>query len=184
MARKRKAKVAPPPELSDYDIGTPELHQREITELYGDNKKRRVRVVSRPLDYYYARGFIDRDSHSAGTQFCRLWSAGGGSPRYAAMDLMRVPGNGDSEHVSIMREKYRSALNSFRIEVTRRIVFDVVCVGEYADASMRRALIESVTGATNYRKRMDHLREGLDDLVRHFSKKAMHRGLDNRALEK
>ncbi len=176
MARRRKNKLkvrtdhqfAP----QDYDTGTPELHKREPTDVYGLERKRRVRVISSPIDYYLAREFIDRDQHSAGTQFYRLWYHGGARPGIKTMDLLKVAGiHGDAEAGYDIRDRYTRAAECFRNAVAKRVVVDVVCVGEYADGSLRAAIREYVATAQSPRHGMRHLRDGLDDLIAHFSKR-------------
>lgn len=172
MPRRRKLKPKVQKiELQDYDIGTAELHSKEVVEVYGMQRKRRARILSSPIDYYFARDFINKDQHNAGSQFYKLWYHGGGKPKYASMDLLRVPGISDGDYSSSMREKYRAALEAFTSPVHRHIVYEVVCVGEYADSAMRRAIRDGIQGATNYKKRMDHLRKGLDELVSHFARR-------------
>lgn len=180
MAKRRRKIKVPSLENPDYDVGTAELHKKEIVEVYGQDKKRHARVLSSPMNYYFARGFIDRDQHRAGSQFYKLWYGGGGRPRLAMMNLERVDGSSDTDFPSEMRQRYRAALESFTRPIHRKLVFDVVCVGEYADAAMRAAMREAIEGASDPRnKGLRTLRSGLDDLVTHFTRKRPNEFLDN-----
>lgn len=185
MPRRRKQKIkikAIPPEIQDYDTGTREIHQREVVELYGMERKRRARVMSAPMDYYLVKDLIDKDQHNAGLQFLKLWQSGGGRPNYASMDLLRARGVTDGESQFSARDRYRAALESFKLPVRRQVVFHVVCAGEYADSAMRAAIRDVITKAKSPRLGMMHLRAGLDDLVVHFTRKK--RPIDKTSIEK
>lgn len=180
MARKRKQKIIKPKVVDvfqDYVLPPPELHQHEKVEIYGDEKRKRARVLNNPLDYYFARTDITRDQHNAGRNFLRLYQRGGSPPNAKGMDLMSVRGiQGDGTHHAEMRELYRRAEESFTNPVHRRIVFDVVCTGEYAKSSLPKALMELHLPIQSARRGMKYLRDGLDDLVAHFSGKRSYEG--------
>lgn len=149
---------------SDIDIGTPELHQRVQTQVYGSGKDVRARTINNPLDYYLNRELISDEQHYAGRQYYGLWYRGGQAPRYQAMNIMAIPaGTSDGDSMMIMRERYHEATLSFRTAIARQVVFGVVCLGEYAN----RAIEMQSTYAQ--RRSIISLRDGLDDLVDHFS---------------
>lgn len=176
-ARKKKIKV---PDISEqeYDIGTPELHLRQPIEVYGADKKKRARSLKDPMDYYYNKELIDRDQHSAGHQFYKLWWHGGGRMSYATMNLMRLPGGNDGEYSSAMREKYKIAVEAFSSPLASHMVHQVVCVGENTQVAMKKAVRAAMDDASDPRnKGMKYLRIGLDDLVKQFSNKKAQRGI-------
>ncbi len=188
MARKRRQKPKIKPIIAakqDYDVGTPEIHQREITETRGAERKKFARVLSAPLDYYFNREWLTEDQHNAGRQFLHIWRYGGGSPNVKSMDLLRVSGiHGDGSHHAAMRDRYARAIQSFRGHAEKSITFEVTCLGEYADEAMRSAIRAALSDYTSPRRGMIYLRNGLDDLIAHFTRRRSNNSIDRGSIEK
>lgn len=165
-----------------YDTGTPELHRREVVEVYGIERKRRARVMSSPIDFVFSQGWIDTDQHSAAIQFYKLWYFGGGRVNYASMNLMRVPGGTSSgDYGASMRQRYREAVDNFSSPLASHMVHHVVCIGETTTNAMRAAIRAAVDGSGRgdaSHKGMRHLKTGLDDLIANFSQRRGQNAID------
>lgn len=149
-------------ETTRRDFGTPELHKQHIVDQVENADRRKISIVRTtcPIDYYYHRNIITARQYDAANQLFRLWYFGAEKSPYVTVRNPTEPrGLADYESKIIMEEKYNDAMGAVGKLATRLIVFNVVCIGEWAK------LVEIALGRN---RRMVLLKEGLDLLANHF----------------
>lgn len=156
------------------DKGTPELEQHHIVEQIG--KQRFVRT-SVPIDYYLHKRYIKRHLWEAGELLFFYWYHGAEKSAYVTVRDPREPkGRGDSFRKEQMEQTYKAAMLAIRGVVPRLMVLNVVCYGEWLAHLNQDEMIKAASHpapvalarAFGKNKRMQLLKDGLDDLAKHF----------------
>ncbi len=149
--------------IAALDCGTPELQARGIY-FTGTNESERVAHTKStvPLDYYVGRSLISDEQFKAGSEFFRLWFYGAEKGNCPQMRFgIESGGTIDFDSAVALEQLYQRAEKSIKGTIQRLVVYRVCCWGEWA-------------GYLNYvgeKRRMQMLKDGLDDLVRHFKGK-------------
>jgi hypothetical protein len=155
------------------DFGTPELHRHAHIELTHtvEGHKRAYNSSQTPMDFYYKQGHLGQESYTAfqryqaGNRFYALWYHGSSRLPMAQQrwDDIRTGTSHSNFDSRIQAEQaYKEAKSVFKSSVTALIVYNVVCLGEWAKHLTNCGVSRD--------RRMEHLRDGLDDLVRHFKR--------------
>jgi hypothetical protein len=162
MSRKRKPRREAQPQVVHVagDIGTPELHKREVVDV----RDKRAYVASvTAFDLYHRRGWISDAQHTAAEELLRCAIVGGIIERGRSCIAERILGIGSySDYEGHCRQRYRKGMAAIgKLELqsfTFEVVVRNVTVGEAARA----------IGVTRQGEPMGLLREALDDVARAY----------------
>ncbi len=109
------------------------------------------RSIYLPLDLYVAKRQITGEQYEAGERLHALWRGSIVAARYTTMRFTDATTGYDAESIALMPRDYFRAMDAVRGFLAKRMVRQVCCFGEPAG-----------------RGGMVGLRDGLDNLVRHF----------------
>lgn len=170
----------PEKERRHADLGTPELHQRHITAGEETNEvRRRTRVLSQvPIDYYLHQGWLSMQQWESAELLYFFWYYGAEKSGYVVSRDPRQPkGKADSMRREYLEQKYNEAVSEIGGLGAKLVVYNVVCLGEWArsDAELhalklsnKKHYLDALDKKVGRNRRMKLLRQGLDDLARHF----------------
>ena len=150
-------------EMHKTDQGTPELRKRHVVtfEETSDVRKR-ARVMSEvPIDFYLHNGKISVRQWDAANLLYGFWYYGAVRSSYVVSRDPRTPRvEPNVESRGQCQQKYRKAMNAISGKQTQLLIYDVVCLGEF--------LININHIGVEKNRRLERLKDGLDDLARHF----------------
>lgn len=166
--------------MHETDLGTPQIHQQHITvEQKTEEVSRRTRIMSQiPIDYYLHRGWITMQQWEAGDKFHAAWYFGAEKSLYVTTRYDTMPrGTWESESAEKMKKRYVEAVSSIRGLPAQLVVYNVVCLGEWARSDVelhrlkltnKKHYLEALDEKIGKNRRMKLLKQGLDDLARYF----------------
>ncbi len=143
------------------DYGTPEFHKQQVVERVEIEPNHRVAFnrTTCPIEYYHNRGLIKSHQYDAANTLYSLWYYGAEKSGYVTVRDPRQPrGEPNYEAREQMEEKYNIAMKELPV-VTRLIVYNVVCIGEWA---------KYIDVAVGKKRRNTLLQDGLNRLAKHF----------------
>jgi hypothetical protein len=126
--------------------------KRSIVAIEGHNGGREYRSIQVPLEFYVARRYITGEQYQAGCRLHALWRGSIISARYARMRFGAPASDFDPENIALMPRDYFRAMDSVHGFQRKAVVRTVCCFDEVAGEG----------------RRMELLKQGLDDLVKHF----------------
>ena len=151
-------------EIYSSDHGTPEMNQRNITrkEVTSEMKQRTRVITSVPMDFYLDRGWVKLGHWDAAEQLYRFWYYGAEKSSYVLMRDPREPKGsyGNENGKMIMERKYNDCMRSIRKLSCWLMVYNVVCMGEWAS--------DVIHVGVGKNARMERLKEGLKDIAQHL----------------
>lgn len=160
--RKRTQQTKPPQKLLNAikgDIGTPELHQREVVTV----NRGLARVVTvTTFDYYHSRGWIEDHHYNAAAELLRCAYAGGivGYGRSCLSE--RIPGVGSySEGEASARMRYRKAMDAIKPAAAQSLVYEVIVCNSTLRSAGKAIKVHE-------RNQMAMLKDSLTDVARAF----------------
>ena len=111
----------------------------------------RARNLSDILMYYQRSGFITVVQRRAAFKYRSLFFLSGMKSRYVVSRYCEMP-SGEPMDVQEAQEEYNLARAAIRGKTKQAVCFTVCCIGDKAGSP----------------RNMDHLRNALDDLIKHF----------------
>lgn len=144
------------------DFGTPELHKQHVVGQIENGDRRKISKVHStcPIDFYYHQIIISPRQYDAANTLYRLWYYGAEKSAYVTVRNPTEPrGLANYESKVEMEEKYNAAMVAIKELPTRLIIYNVVCIGEWA---------KYIKISIGRDRRMKLLKEGLDALADHF----------------
>lgn len=164
-------------ETTKSDLGTDELRQHHIVVVTETSEVRRRAQVrtSVPIDYYLDRGWISQRQWDAANDLYTLWYYGAVKSQHSMSRMdAPLPKKGcyapapynPTEKAIIMEKKYNDAIKSIPSLVTRLVVYNVVCMGEWA--AYLESMFNMQEAKIGKNRRLVVLREGLDAVAKHF----------------
>ena len=124
-----------------------------IEETERGGREIRSNHVSDPLRFYRRRGWIRDREYDAGVMLARYWKRTDLANGYVLMRYTLVArGEPGPRSIEAARIAYRAAMNAIRGTQEQQAVYDACCLDQPVGKG----------------KRMEYLRYGLGDLIRHF----------------
>jgi hypothetical protein len=144
---------------------TPErLAKGDITTFETERGGKEIRSTLHPMDFYLAKNAVSQKQFDAGDRFYRLWRAAGLGVHCPQHRYTFEVGADPLSHEDVqdLWKAYAKARKSVRSALWLHAVVAVCCYGEWA-VSLR-----AIPGVNTRRAPMRLLRNGLDDLAKHF----------------